>query len=38
MSNVVNEIKAVNIALYVFNFNSKDNRMRKFKSAWDLNY
>ena len=37
MSNVVNEIKAVNIALYVFNFNSKDNRMRKLTWIWNHN-
>ena len=37
MSNVVDEIKAVNIAFYVFNFNSKDNRMRKLTSTWDHN-
>ena len=37
MSNVADEIKAVNIAFYVFNFNNKDNRMRKLTSIWDLN-
>ena len=37
MSHVVDEIKAVNIAFYVLNFNSKDNRMRKLTSIWDHN-
>ena len=37
MSHVVDEIKAVNIAFYVFNFNSNDNRMRKLTSIWDHN-